>query len=225
MNRDPYSILGVSPGASEEEITKAYRKLAKRYHPDLNPGDSTAAEKMSEINAAYDKIKNGYNPAEERRSAYNSRPGASYGDAYSGARWYTYTYGNEGTDDRARMESVRVLINNGRYQQALALLSTIGMRNARWFYFSAVANFGAGNKMTALQHARIAYEKEPFNDEYRELYERITNPGNAYYEQSRSYGRPGIRISKICLWCCIADFVCSLFGSFCGRNPDGCYIY
>ena len=35
---DPYKILGLSPSATEEEITKAYRKLAKRYHPDLNPG-------------------------------------------------------------------------------------------------------------------------------------------------------------------------------------------
>ena len=68
MNRDPYQVLGVSPGASDEEVTKAYRKLAKKYHPDLNPGDASAAEKMSEINAAYDQIKNGYTPTSSSTS-------------------------------------------------------------------------------------------------------------------------------------------------------------
>lgn len=54
---DPYSILGVSPGASDEELTQAYRKLAKKYHPDINPGNKTAELKMREVNAAYEQIK------------------------------------------------------------------------------------------------------------------------------------------------------------------------
>lgn len=58
MGADPYQVLGVSPNASEDEIRQAYRRLAKKYHPDLNPGDKTAAQKMNEINAAYDAIKN-----------------------------------------------------------------------------------------------------------------------------------------------------------------------
>ena len=57
-NTDPYSILGLPQGASKEEATKAYRKLAKKYHPDLNPGDEAAAKKMAEVNAAYDSIIN-----------------------------------------------------------------------------------------------------------------------------------------------------------------------
>ena len=52
MAKSPYEVLGVSPGASKEEVTKAYRRLAKKYHPDLNPGDKSAEKKMSEIHAA-----------------------------------------------------------------------------------------------------------------------------------------------------------------------------
>jgi len=53
---DPYKVLGVQPQASEEEIRGAYRKLAKRYHPDLNPGDSEAEERFKEISAAHDLL-------------------------------------------------------------------------------------------------------------------------------------------------------------------------
>lgn len=73
-NRNPYEVLGVSPGASEEEVTKAYKTLAKKYHPDLNPGDSVAAEKMAEVNAAYDSIKNG-TASDPYQNSYNPYQG------------------------------------------------------------------------------------------------------------------------------------------------------
>lgn len=71
---DPYKVLGLSAGASKDEVTRAYRKLAKKYHPDLNPGDATAAKKMAEVNAAYDSIVNG-TPYGPRASA--GRPGSA----------------------------------------------------------------------------------------------------------------------------------------------------
>ncbi len=88
---DPYSVLGVPKDASEEEIKRAYRRLAKKYHPDLNPGDPEAARKMNEVNAAYEQIKN---PG-QTNSAYgygnqHSSGGNPYGGYGSGG------YGNSG---------------------------------------------------------------------------------------------------------------------------------
>src|SRR5208283_4913626 len=51
--KDYYKILGINEAASQDDIKKAFRKLARKYHPDLNPGDKTGEEKFKEINEAY----------------------------------------------------------------------------------------------------------------------------------------------------------------------------
>ena len=53
----PYDVLGVAPDASDEDVSKAYKRLARRYHPDLHPGDDEAARMMGVINRAYDDVK------------------------------------------------------------------------------------------------------------------------------------------------------------------------
>ena len=56
QKRDYYEVLGVSKGASEDDIKKAYKKMARKYHPDLNPDDKEAEEKFKEINEAYEVL-------------------------------------------------------------------------------------------------------------------------------------------------------------------------
>ena len=56
MSTDPYSVLGVKKDASAEEIQKVYRRLAKKLHPDLNPGNKQAEEKFKAVTAAYDLL-------------------------------------------------------------------------------------------------------------------------------------------------------------------------
>lgn len=94
---DPYKVLGVSPGASQDEIKKAYRKKAKEYHPDLHPNDPEAARKMNEINEAYDLLQNpekykAKQEQEQKKQQYRSYAGG-YGQAgrqntNQGYGWY-----------------------------------------------------------------------------------------------------------------------------------------
>lgn len=66
MSKNPYEILSVDKGASDDEIKAAYRKLAKKHHPDLNPDNKSADEKFKEISAAYDLLKN-----KDKRTAFD----------------------------------------------------------------------------------------------------------------------------------------------------------
>lgn len=203
MIGDPYKVLGVSPDATDEEIKRAYRRLAKKYHPDLNPGDQEAARKMQEVNAAYEQIKN----PEKAHQGPTGSPYGGYGyDPFGG-------YGQRGyggsAEDQYR-QGAEMYIRWGRYREALNILNHCTDRDARWYYLSALANDGLGNQVTALEHIRRAVSMEPDNPEYLRILEEIENGGAAYRRQAgnfRGFTMGGDYCTNLCL-CWLVNLFC-----------------
>ena len=203
MINDPYQVLGVSPGASDEEIKKAYRRLAKKYHPDRNPGDAEAARKMQEINAAYEQIKD--------PQAYTSQGqgGAGYGYDPFGGRQQT------GSSDQYT-QAAEQYIRFGRYREALNLLNNMSQKNARWYYLSALANDGIGNQVTALEHIRRAVSMEPDNYQYLQALEELQSGGASYRRQAGSFRGFNARTGMLPLCLCwLSQFFCCRGGWLC----------
>ena len=86
--RDYYEVLGVSKTASEDEIKKAYRKLARQYHPDLHPDDKDCAEKFKEVNEAYEVLSDSSKKARYDQFGHAgvdpNYQGGGYGGGYAG---------------------------------------------------------------------------------------------------------------------------------------------
>ncbi len=198
MMTDPYEVLGLKRGASDEEIKKAYRALSRKYHPDANinnPNAAQAAEKFKQVQAAYDQI------MKEKEQGYSG-----YGGSYGGFEGSGQTGTGGGAD---YLNAAAIYVQAGKYREALHVLSGIASRDARWYYLSAIANNGIGNNVTALEHARKAVGLEPGRMEYRMFLDRLEGGGRWYDQMGSSYGGMSAIGEDYCCRICAAWTICN----------------
>jgi len=195
---NPYEVLGVSRNASIDEIKKAYKELSRKYHPDSyvgNPLSSLAEEKFKQVQEAYDAI------MKEKNGDYN----------------YADNYNNNGysNSESGEMAEVYNLLGRRAYSQALSLLDSMPNRNAKWYYYSAIAQVGLGNNLRGMEYARMAVSMEPNNIEYQNLVNRLSFQGNRYGEVRNVYrgGRSGFDdATDLCCKLWLADSLCECMG-------------
>jgi len=237
--RNPYQILGVSETASMDDVKKAYRKLSRIYHPDANinnPNKDQAEAKFKEIQAAYQQIVD-----EKEHGGSRSSYQGSYGQSQNGSNQggYQQYYGGfeeffggfggfngqtqyrQESTDSTLMQAAANYLRNGYYREALNVLNNVpaAERNAKWYYYSAQANAGSGNNITAREHAQMAVQMEPENYVYQELLRRLQSGETWYAQRGRTYGRTGSGLSNCC--CELMALQCLCGG---GCVPCFCYI-
>lgn len=194
---DPYKVLGITPGATDEEIKRAYRNLSRKYHPDANvnnPNRAQAEERFKEVQQAYDLI------MKQKQQGYSYGSGRNNG-AYGGG------YGQ--SEDSVELQAAANYIANRYYKEALNVLNNISNRNARWYYYSAIANAGTGNNVTAKDHADTAVRMEPSNMEYRQLKQQLEYGGTWYTNMGSSYERPYASSGNLCLSFFLMNLLCN----------------
>jgi DnaJ-class molecular chaperone len=119
VSEDPYAVLGVKPEATQDEIRTAYRALAKKLHPDLNPGDSKAEEKFKQVSAAYDVVGDADKRARYDRgeidASGNERPRERYYRDFHGAGAEQHAYSSSGgyTDFAESEDILREMFGRG----------------------------------------------------------------------------------------------------------------
>lgn len=199
---NPYKVLGVNEGATNEEIRAAYLSLVKKYHPDkyTDPDmKQLANEKLKEINEAYDQLTK--NPGKTASSGYS---GAAYGAGGHG--------GSYSGPEADRFIRARGLINAGNLDGAKTILDSIQTRNAEWYYLYGIIYLRQGWYDKAREFLGRAYRTEPGNAEYAQAYNTLRYTGNPYSRprQSTSYGN--CSACDICTGLMCADCCCECMG-------------
>ena len=151
--RDPYQVLGIPSTATDEEVKKAYRNLARKYHPDNyhdNPLEDLAQERMKEINEAYETIRNQRKAAQSGGqsgcgSGYNPGYGAGYNTGYNTG--YSGAYG-------AAWQRIRLAISQGNLNLAEELLNAQTDHNGEWNFLKGAVCYKRG----WMDEARRYYE-------------------------------------------------------------------
>lgn len=211
---DPYQVLGISPSATDDEVKQAYRRLAKKYHPDHNNGSSEAEKKMMQVNDAYAQImdmrKNGGASSSYSSGGY----GGGYGNAYGNYGGYN-SYGGGTYSGAQRFAIVRQYLAMGRYYEALQLLQQMNEHSAEWYYLCARARQGLGDDISALNFARQAANMDPGNREYTDFVNDLMAGGESYRQQGTDFG--GIH-NAVCNNPCLT---CLLFNMCCGGGCGG----
>lgn len=223
--QDPYRVLGVSPNASEDEIKKAYRALAKKYHPDVNNGSAQAEARMKEVNEAYSQVmkmrREGTNSTGYGQNAYGGSYNntGSYGYANSGYGGYggQRNYGGQNSySSNPHLTAARNYVRAGRFQEASRVLEDIRERNAEWYYLSGEASLGLGNRVAALNYARQAVSMEPNNFEYQALLARIEGRTNSYQNNRSPFNAQQFICRNPLGMCCLLSMLCNCCCGGCG---------
>ena len=200
---DPYQILGVPETASDEEVKRAYRELARKYHPDNyhdNPLADLAQEKMKDINAAYEQITKMRSGA--KSGGYSS---AGSSGSYSGYGGYQQQYSNQSSSGSSVLQQVRIAINTGNISRAEALLANYSDHNAEWNFLRGAVCYRRGWMDEAKRYYQTACQMDPGNAEYRqalEFMERGTE--SAYRPGGQPFGTEvcggNLCLPLCCLW-------------------------
>ena len=199
---NPYEVLGIKPGATQDEIKNAYRKLIKQYHPDKfidNPLQNLAQEKMIEINEAYDALtKNAGNTSYNSSSSSNSSNASNYNNSSNGS----YEF-----------QEIRRSIQSGNYAFAESKLNSINNRNAEWHFLYGAVLVNKGWFDSGLEHMNTAVSMDPNNLEYRQGLNSLRQRSNGY---SNPYYRTTNRNNNDMLSCCVnlwcLDSLCECAG-------------
>ncbi|OPJ61216.1 J domain-containing protein [Clostridium oryzae] len=203
--QNPYEILGVREGASKEEIKKAYRELAKKYHPDQygnNPLKDLAEERMIEVNEAYEYLmKNASSSTSSSSSSYSKRSEYNSSSSYNNPNTAGQQYNN-----------IRMDIQHGNYRNAEDALNSMPTKDAEWNFLMGMLHMKKGWYDSAQNYVATACNMNPANREYQDALSRMHNRNNSY--RNNYYGRQssGNDMFDCCLklWC--LDSLCECSG-------------